>query len=950
MSTIFSNIPNIRRLILWSLAILSVQIVFAQNDPPLVEFDSEQEAVNHLFSQMNPSNYPSGILYDRVLEGSSRLLKPTSGLTSAITKEDWCQAYYEILLASEPDSALDKMISFYQRVNWKLDSRFESDEIPVAPIALLAYNYHAMKPDAYENNLIDVDMTFGFYREVPGVGANLYDAKRVFAAMPLLPDIESGTVRYVLDNDFLRTNLAEVPSSIRVDFGDGMGMRTMYWGNEVVVNYSVGGTKTVRVEANYTHGLEVTESTFEYNPSNLARKKQGDVDFDDKYTVTTRPDPDFKTGYSRFHFNTIKARVGVKYGCPDKKVRKPIIFVTGFTPSNFGIGLVEGPNAKVRGYNQSGMIDDLVAKGYDVYVVVWKNGDDYVINNSRLLEKFIREINIKKRVNGSQFENLIISWSLGALTARHTLLKMENDFYESGSVNAHHHARLYVSMEGEHQGANIVLGAQHMGLSSPIVAPIIGGILNSPTAREILLYHHSKTGNKNNPGQGADDARQDYIDYMDSIEHQYVKMPGVPYPGDTRNVGIAVGSHENNDTYNLAGGYNMLYVKSNLLAGPHKSEREHNAVGDDEVVFLRDHKPFRLFTIRIKTKKTNSQAVELDNVPGSFGGTKGTQSWHVLISNVITFNPANSGFYNKQQLDSFNPTIGALDIRETGIRDFSYDINQLLVTAPGQSSGGGGDTGFPHLVKPIYTATPFDAIHAPSDNYFHGPGQTDAVWKDFILDEIMADNLQLQNRQVGEVYERKNSPFRFLADFEATETIEAGKALNYRTPQQDFVVKSNAGVRMRAGNEITFKPGFEAEYGSELYAEINGTCAGVYNTNRRAMAANPNYEPQEEPVEEEEVGFDLEEEILAERLSMKVVPNPSYGKARILLQLPQEARLQIRLLDMNGRPVKVLANGDDFYAGYQEVGFETRSLQSGMYICEVFDGTQRTVQKLMVLN
>jgi len=78
-------------------------------------------------------------------------------------------------------------------------------------------------------------------------------------------------------------------------------------------------------------------------------------------------------------------------------------------------------------------------------------------------------------------------------------------------------------------------------------------------------------------------------------------------------------------------------------------------------------------------------------------------------------------------------------------------------------------------------------------------------------------------------------------------------------------------------------------------------------------------------------------------------PNPTAGVARIGYSLPETATVTIRLFDLLGREVAVLANGLEA-AGNHEVAFDSASLPVGMYVYRLEAGGASQTRKLTVLR
>ena len=109
--------------------------------------------------------------------------------------------------------------------------------------------------------------------------------------------------------------------------------------------------------------------------------------------------------------------------------------------------------------NENNYLDRLRDEGYDVVILMFDNGTDLTQNNAALIAGMINVINAEKFANGSFFENVISGYSMGAVSTRFALAQMESK-YKAG-IGPHHHSKLWVSIEGEYQAANVPLGLQY---------------------------------------------------------------------------------------------------------------------------------------------------------------------------------------------------------------------------------------------------------------------------------------------------------------------------------------------------------------------------------------------------------------------------------------------------------------------------------------------------------
>lgn len=124
-----------------------------------------------------------------------------------------------------------------------------------------------------------------------------------------------------------------------------------------------------------------------------------------------------------------------------------------------------------------------------------------------------------------------------------------------------------------------------------------------------------------------------------------------------------------------------------------------------------------------------------------------------------------------------------------------------------------------------------------------------------------------------------------------------------------------------AANYIRLTPGFRAAKNSEFHAYIDG-CGNL---------RQGNFEPK-----------------LATPTEFSVYPNPSSGKTTFSIQLAEESRLSLRIMDMNGRIVANPISDKLSPAGEENLTFPVKDLANGVYICELRAGDQVFTKKLVV--
>ncbi|WP_296619880.1 hypothetical protein [Marivirga sp.] len=184
---------------------------------------------------------------------------------------------------------------------------------------------------------------------------------------------------------------------------------------------------------------------------------------------------------------------GISNNC--NNIVRPLIVVEGFDPFEETIHENIITNA-----NQSQLITDLVAAGFDIITLNFASTKVPLRRNAALLEELIDEINAMPSVTN---DLVVMGLSMGGLIAKYTLSDME-------SRNKAHNARMYISMDSPHGGANVpaslrslfsqlynlyIFPPQLLGgiIVGEFITPMFesGQVLNSQAANEMILDNNA---------------------------------------------------------------------------------------------------------------------------------------------------------------------------------------------------------------------------------------------------------------------------------------------------------------------------------------------------------------------------------------------------------------------------------------------------------------------------
>jgi hypothetical protein len=502
-------------------------------DGPATGLDA---ALQNTLAGLDPDAVPTGILYDRVLPMSGLAQHSGQAAERPVTAGEWRQMLFELTRAS-------RVVAGWPVVDQLREEARAARTDGIVPLAVLDVAYSRIRPDAMERGLL--------YREgaqlrpTPGLPQReLYVQARAFAAAALVEEAYAGAqVAFVLPQRLYvgdGTALGSAPAvgnptgseearpriaRIELDAADGRGWRPLRWSEPAVVRYSTTGSKRLRLRVTRADGA-VLQSAFVFVVRTL---------------VTPPPTATWPlTATSAYQgvYGTGQAYVYLADG--HATVTNPVVAVEGFDLDN----TMNWPELYAL-LNQEGLLETLRADGYDAVVLNFTESTDFIQRNAMVLVELIQEV----QAAAGAHDLAVVGASMGGLVARYALAYMETH----GQVD---HVRNFISFDGAQGGANIPLGLQYWldffkGQSTE--AAHLLGRLDTPAARQMLVYHHTSL-----PGTtGQSDALRG------SLQADLAAVGD--WPQASRKVGVANGSGARADQGYGAGAQLISYEYTSFL-------------------------------------------------------------------------------------------------------------------------------------------------------------------------------------------------------------------------------------------------------------------------------------------------------------------------------------------------------------------------------------------------
>jgi hypothetical protein len=486
---------------------------------PTLAIGGPGDVLRQALARLDPARIPTGILYDRVVPMSRLVEQDGSVDTPPVTPAAWRQMLHEMTLASLTPPHWPEVSQLRQEAR-------TAQKTGIVPLAVLNLLYDRIRPDALERGLL----VRAGDRLIEG--KNLEDGEpyqqgRLFAAATLLEGTYHGErVEFVLPPSFYLSNDPDAPRGLEIDLADGRGFRPLALGEHVSVTYDRPGRKILRLRASLADGT-VLQSSF------LFAVWARDVPAPSETWPLTATIP-YLGGYG-----TGEAYIYLADG--HATLADPILVVEGFDLDNS----MNWEELYVL-LNQENLLETLRAQGYDAVVLNFTESTDYIQRNAYLLVELIQQV---QATVSPDLDFPVIGASMGGLVARYALAYLE-------SVGTAARVRTFISFDAPQNGANIPLGLQYwldffQGESAD--AAYLLGLLDTPAARQMLLYHHTTP-----PGSTGenDPLRPALLADLAAVGD---------YPAGPRRVAVANGSGAGADQGYAAGAQIIFYEYNSIL-------------------------------------------------------------------------------------------------------------------------------------------------------------------------------------------------------------------------------------------------------------------------------------------------------------------------------------------------------------------------------------------------
>jgi hypothetical protein len=490
------------------------------------------QSMDSLLLNINKTPIMTGILYDRIMPFANLNMLKENGLITKANYTTYIQSYSELYRA-----AYNPTFSNVETIKANITSNTNPNIVDIGIINTKMNYIDYGLPTQKSMNFVN-----GRFVNISGI--NPFLEKQITIIAPLKDKIRSNNITFRL----LQSSILQLSGSPIKNLVANFGTATNYnlITNQVItslypiITFATSGKKTFTFTITFSNNSTETLTATMYievppvGSTSLSSKTSfpPEEDFVGSAGITTTSTGNIAfQGYNdttplkgtleyRTYYNTVTNpgyNEVTKTFSEQPKIRKEIILLDGYDPTDtrkIYTGSI-GYDSEYRSlyelmyYDVNGLSINLVDKlraapyGFDVTLVNFPNGADYVERNAMAVVSLLTRENQKLTANGSTEKISIIGPSMGGLISRYALAYMEKN-------GLNHNTKLWVSYDSPHLGANIPMSAQEsiyfFGFNGKLEDAKTKFTENffTPAARQMLIeqldFRHQANPNLDNPG------------------------------------------------------------------------------------------------------------------------------------------------------------------------------------------------------------------------------------------------------------------------------------------------------------------------------------------------------------------------------------------------------------------------------------------------------------------
>tara|TARA_R110002050_G_scaffold247901_2_gene385704 strand:- start:5148 stop:10004 length:4857 start_codon:yes stop_codon:yes gene_type:complete len=675
----------------------SIQLSQAQYDHLLYQVSDSLLGPNPFQQLENHPDLHSKVLWDRsnpnlnlsLYQGASDAAESTSG--------DALQAYWDIKHSAIDSSSfipLARMLDLYKNYELGYDA---------LPIMAFNFKYQKVKSGAFANG--DIALQNGQF-VLSDSTLNPFEDQELWLAGVHADEVPINDTFFVVLPElllFINSHLAgDSVLSIEIDLDDGLGFRSLNLDIPLPVYYSGEGGVEKHIQLKWNITGKTLYSNLSWKTSTACTFPQAQLPPWPSITesISVRTGNSMQT-FSRtikhlfkasipFYGQKAQGKAYVKYrngaGANPTTFVKPLIFVEGLdlkelmqyssaasfnAYSNYPqLGQTGWP--QLWGCNDEGLfsaatpyLDSLSQEGYDIIMLDFKDGADYIQRNAFLLVELINRINQNKIGNEP---NVIIGASMGGQVVRYALSYMEQN-------NMPHCVRLNVSLDSPWKGAHIPIAIQcfleymsYQAGNSTALSQYLS--LHKPAPKQLLNYHIWRANQdfRSNTTNSSVYRTYNFQNQLAPNPERTQLMQELQslgsYPKNCRNIAILNGNNTGSPEYSA--GSNFIHYNDNCNSFDNRFELYAEGAAHENVAIL-------------NTKGADQYYFKVKNMQNIYNAPSSLRDDMTDIRGSLVFQLGHHGCNTNvslaQSQSVFIPSVSALNVNDP---NWNYNIKNSI--------------------------------------------------------------------------------------------------------------------------------------------------------------------------------------------------------------------------------------------------------------------------------
>lgn len=890
----------------------------------------KQKIFEHRFGLLDFTGFTTDILYNKAGQHLDQWNYLGEESDPVLETGDWQQLYHQYDRSNIKEEAVLSLAKMKAGIK-------ESKNL--TPIGVLNFSCQRIGREAISEKWITEEG--GRFKREGNPMFPYWEYREIFAVAPIYQTLKGLDQKFILNSAEVFGNLDQMPDEMMIDFADGNGMSIQPLGAEIPVGWQEAGEKEITIKLRFGDKWKVTRSII------LLKEIDNYKGGGDDLAV-----PDVLWDAPNYHGDA-KGTLGIYSGCDDGDegflyFKKVMLLVEGFDPRNdrsFYTELDDDELNRNTYYvsNQQGLLDSMRNLGWTVIVLDHADGGADIAETAMLTVSAIQYIN---NVKSGDDPIIVAGASMGATVTRYALAWMENEGIE-------HETKLWLSIDGPMEGANIPLCVQHsFGKILTLIDYVSGKLgewaetnldaLNTVAAHQMLIYHHEATDGSNNKA---------YESYMKTEfdEKMHALNPETNgYPVNCRKVAVANGSVSGTP---LEGDIGEPFVDMEIsLSVLGKINFILSPVGDFESTDVISLSAEALGVLEPLGLDISFGLLTIDNtgpidlapggyadfhaLPGEFVDDISTVAQVVnTLLNILSLGslPDISWDYMVENpYHSFVPITSALGIAG---EDYLMDVSEYTM---------GMEESYPP-VDNWSDICPFDAVFASHENEPHVLDGITAKIAEFVRSEGIANNIYITNREIVNDEEHW-----------AKDTLYIGATMPYVYPPQvqgNVTLSNNSHLHLKAGNEINFFPGYyTTPDGSTVTTELVDLPEKCDYQNKMFEAPLIPYKEVIAERKDDSVGkYDAVKKSGEMQIGKATVyPNPVVDELNINVDIKMAGKYHIELKSLDAKITNKLDGLHYFHEGYNKVRYKVNHFRPGIYLLSITGNNFTESEKIII--